>query len=542
MQTYPLGIRIGQYEIASLPMMGGMGVVYFALDHGNDGRPVALKTFRPELLPDRAARDRFLREGTVWINLGKYPHIVHCYDVLNLDPEVYLVLELIVKEEGRQDASLRSWLIPGKSLPMEQSLLFALQIARAMRYATAVVPGLVHRDLKPENLLIGADLLPYAHSNRLRVTDFGLAKVVGEGSSRPMADPSEVDYVEVPYTRFAGTPLYMAPEQWLGRPITAATDIYAFGCILYEMLVGKRVVTGKNLAELEQAHFHGKAHTIAVGDFLAHCLEVDPGDRYGDWGKVEVGIDDIYHRTTGNDSPEPIAENDTRLSEKINRGASYLALGRSYLDISLYDLAIPYFEQAVKIERILQEDVKQAGGKNAQEQSLILTYQNWINQTISAGLMCLSLAYLNLHDEQRSRAYLEEYLQLPEGTLGKGISGAGDLLMLGDLNLTRGNISQAQEFYEQALSAATDTNDLIYKGKILHNLGKTYTSTGHPQQARQYLEQALSIVKDTRQKDEEAQVLQDLWHTYRETGFEQQAQACLERWREVVQNMETQPI
>jgi hypothetical protein len=63
MQTYPPGTRIGQYEIASLPMMGGMGVVYFALDHGNDGRPVALKTFRPELLPDRAARDRFLREG-----------------------------------------------------------------------------------------------------------------------------------------------------------------------------------------------------------------------------------------------------------------------------------------------------------------------------------------------------------------------------------------------------------------------------------------------------------------------------------------------
>jgi serine/threonine protein kinase len=59
--------------------MGGMGVVYFALDHGNDGRPVALKTFRPELLPDRAARDRFLREGTAWVELGSHPHIVRCY-------------------------------------------------------------------------------------------------------------------------------------------------------------------------------------------------------------------------------------------------------------------------------------------------------------------------------------------------------------------------------------------------------------------------------------------------------------------------------
>jgi eukaryotic-like serine/threonine-protein kinase len=133
LQTYPPGTRIGQYEIASLPMMGGMGVVYFALDHGNDGRPVALKTFRPELLPDRAARTRFLREGTAWIELGSHPHIVRCYKVEYIDPTAFLVLELIAKEQNMPDASLRSWLIPGRPLPIEQALLFALQIARGMK-------------------------------------------------------------------------------------------------------------------------------------------------------------------------------------------------------------------------------------------------------------------------------------------------------------------------------------------------------------------------------------------------------------------------
>src|SRR6266508_5948603 len=107
MQTYPPGTRIGQYEIASRPMIGGMGVVYFALDHGNDGRPVALKTFRPEFLPDRAARDRFLREGAAWVELGSHPHIVRCYSVANVrnfEPMVFLVLELIAKEQNMHDA------------------------------------------------------------------------------------------------------------------------------------------------------------------------------------------------------------------------------------------------------------------------------------------------------------------------------------------------------------------------------------------------------------------------------------------------------
>ena len=69
MEIYKPGTRIGQYEIVSKPMMGGMGVVYFCLDQGNNGKPVALKTFKPECLPDREARDRFLREGTAWVNL-----------------------------------------------------------------------------------------------------------------------------------------------------------------------------------------------------------------------------------------------------------------------------------------------------------------------------------------------------------------------------------------------------------------------------------------------------------------------------------------
>ena len=80
-----------------------MGIVYLCFDH-QEQRPVALKTFKPEFLPDRAARERFLEEGNTWVRLGKHPHIVRCYQVFQYSPrpEVYLVLELVAKEEGRR--------------------------------------------------------------------------------------------------------------------------------------------------------------------------------------------------------------------------------------------------------------------------------------------------------------------------------------------------------------------------------------------------------------------------------------------------------
>jgi serine/threonine protein kinase len=141
MRFYTPGTRIGgRYEIAGRPMVGGMGIVYVCLDHEED-RPVALKAFEPEYLTDRAARDRFLREGTHWIDLGAHPHVVRCYRVFKLDvgDEVYLVLELVAKEQGRDDASLRAWLTPGQPLPVEQALLLALQIARVTDFGLAAV-------------------------------------------------------------------------------------------------------------------------------------------------------------------------------------------------------------------------------------------------------------------------------------------------------------------------------------------------------------------------------------------------------------------
>src|SRR5512133_3266734 len=103
MALYPSGSLIdNRYEVAGRPLLGGMGIVYLCLDRETD-QPVVLKTFKPQYLPDRTARDRFLKEGTAWVQFGKHPNIVQCYGVERSDNglEVYLVLELVAKADER---------------------------------------------------------------------------------------------------------------------------------------------------------------------------------------------------------------------------------------------------------------------------------------------------------------------------------------------------------------------------------------------------------------------------------------------------------
>jgi serine/threonine protein kinase len=206
-----------RYEVLSQPLMGGMGIVYFCLDQETH-LPVAIKAIKPEYLLDRKARARYIDEATTWLRLGNHPNIVRCYEVVHDEPVFFLVLEWIQKEPNFADSSLRSRLIPGRPLSQEQALLFALHIVRGMGYATKIIPGLVHRDIKPENLLIGADLIPGKMVNILKLTDFGLCKIVQNNldfTSWEAPDGPLPSHMEI--TLGAGTPLYMAPEQWLGR-------------------------------------------------------------------------------------------------------------------------------------------------------------------------------------------------------------------------------------------------------------------------------------------------------------------------------------
>jgi eukaryotic-like serine/threonine-protein kinase len=363
MKIYPPGTLIAnRYEVAGRPLLGGMGIVYLCMDRQED-RPVALKTFQPQFLPDRASRDRFLREGTTWVDLGRHPHIVRCYNIDLIDDsrEVFLSLELVAQEQDRQDASLRSWLTLGQALPMEQSLLFALQIARGMKHATEQIPGFVHRDLKPENILVGADNISSLGTNRLRITDFGLSNILSEPGASAQAfgelDTSEnLSRTQLTHG-IVGTPLYMAPEQWQAGKLGAWTDIYALGCILYEMLSGEPAVSGRTLDALQQAHCTGQVRTLlpalpaVVQDLVSDCLRLSPGERYQEWGSLEIAIGDAWEAISAQKLPPAEAPQELDREERVAVGWSYINIGYSYLDIGKADVAQDYFERAKSVGR-----------------------------------------------------------------------------------------------------------------------------------------------------------------------------------------------
>ena len=230
---YQPGDKIGGRYQVHQALMGGMGEVYLCLDL-EQIYPVALKTFQQRYLGDpQRLRRAFEKEVATWVALEKHPNIVRCFYMDILDNQPLMVLEWIAGEEGK-GTDLRGWLRHGP-LDLRTVLDFTIDICRGLVHAQEKQPGLVHRDLKPENILI-------AQGGLAKVTDFGLAQIIQQTELELDAATTgeEVDGRQSIVGRkgIAGTPAYMAPEQWRGEPLDERADIYALGCILYEMLSG----------------------------------------------------------------------------------------------------------------------------------------------------------------------------------------------------------------------------------------------------------------------------------------------------------------
>jgi len=539
----------GRYEVAGRPMMGGMGIVYVCLDR-KENRPVALKAFKPEYLPDRAARDRFLREGTAWVDLGVHPHVVRCYEVecIGDGTEVYLVLELIAKEQNYPDASLRSWLIPGRPLPVKTALPFALQIARGLQHAVERLPGFVHRDLKPENVLVDADQLPGWSVNRLRVTDFGLATVLA-ASAQPSAvsdqpgptpDP-EYALRHTQLTRgIVGTPLYMAPEQWRGEPVGVYTDVYALGCILYELLTGQRAVTGKTIMALRRAHCVGEIQALPdsvlapVRELVTRCVVLDPAARYAEWAIVETDLAATLAAMTGRDAPVPVTAAALSREERVVAGWSYCELGVSYLNLGKAEVAVSYSERARAVsiaegDRPLEwaalthlglayaglGDARHALGYH--EQALAIACEIGGRLEEGHALGNLGSAYLQLGDTRRAIGYFEQALAIHR-EIGDRPGEGNDLGGLGVAYKNLGEARHAIEYYEQQLAIAHELGDRRREGMALGNLGAAYLLLGEVQRAIGYDEYALAIDREIGDRRGEGAVLGNLGLAYWQLG------------------------
>ena len=205
-----------RYRIDGEIGAGGMATVYLAQDLKHD-RKVALKLLRPELSAVIGA-ERFLAEIKLTANL-QHPHILPLFDSGEADSYLFYVMPFV---EGE---SLRSRLNREKQLPVADAVRIATEVASALDYAHR--HGVVHRDIKPENILL--------HDGRALVADFGIALAASKAGGNRMTETG----------MSLGTPHYMSPEQAMGeREITARSDVYALGVVLYEMLTGDPPFTG----------------------------------------------------------------------------------------------------------------------------------------------------------------------------------------------------------------------------------------------------------------------------------------------------------
>ncbi len=207
----------GRYSIERELGQGGMATVYLAHDVRHD-RKVALKVLRPELAAVLGG-ERFLTEIKTTANL-QHPHILPLHDSGEADGLVFYVMPYV---EGE---SLRDRLVREKQLPIEDAVRIAREVASALDYAHR--KNVVHRDIKPENILL--------HEGQALVADFGIALAVSTAGAGTRMTETGMSL---------GTPHYMAPEQAMGeREITPKADIYALGCVLYEMLTAEPPFTG----------------------------------------------------------------------------------------------------------------------------------------------------------------------------------------------------------------------------------------------------------------------------------------------------------
>ena len=283
--SLPAGARLGGYEIVAPLGAGGMGEVYRARD-AKLGRDVALKILPDAQDADRVAR--FKREAQVLASLN-HPHIAAIYGFDESNGTQFLVLEL-VEGETLADRITRG------PIPVDETIVIARQIAEAL--AEAHEKGIIHRDLKPANIALSGH-------DQVKVLDFGLAKLAaapvgGASSSVSMSPTLTTPAMMTGVGMILGTAAYMAPEQAKGREADKRCDVWAFGCVVYEMLTAKRAFEGEDITDTIASIMRGEPDWSALPAdtpanlrlLLESCLTKDRNQRASDVAVVHFLLSD----------------------------------------------------------------------------------------------------------------------------------------------------------------------------------------------------------------------------------------------------------
>ncbi len=269
---------IGPFEVGERIGVGGMGIVYRAT-YTKNGARVALKILSPDVSDSESLQRRFEREISILKKL-QHPHIVRYYGGGKIGSQRFYAMELV---EG---GSVEEYLKKKKRLPWEEALDIATQVAKALEHAHEA--GVIHRDLKPANLLLSS-------ASVIKLTDFGIAR-----------DTTATAITAAGKT--VGTYAYMAPEQIRGKPpVDKKTDLYALGCVLFEMISGETPFTSENQGEMLMHHLQEEPPRITslvpdcpifVEELIFRLLEKDPDDRVYDALALQIELEDVRTKVT----------------------------------------------------------------------------------------------------------------------------------------------------------------------------------------------------------------------------------------------------
>jgi eukaryotic-like serine/threonine-protein kinase len=290
--TLSVGTRLGPYEILSPLGAGGMGQVYRARDTGL-GRDVALKTLPDSVTHDTERLARFRREAQVLASLN-HPHVGAIYGLEQVDGQQVLVLEFV-------DGETLAHRIARGPIPVDDAVGMAAQIAAALEAAHD--KGIIHRDLKPANIALTKE-------GAVKVLDFGLAKAVGPGVASGAGDVLNSPTITSPAAltmggTILGTAAYMSPEQARGKAVDERSDVWAFGCVLFEMLTGRRPFGTEDLSATLASVLRDEpdwqalpAAARPLASLLRRLLEKDPARRLRNMGDVKLLLTDAEQPTS----------------------------------------------------------------------------------------------------------------------------------------------------------------------------------------------------------------------------------------------------
>jgi serine/threonine protein kinase/Tol biopolymer transport system component len=320
----PGTVIAGHYEVLEKLGQGGMGEVYRALDK-NLGRQVAIKILPEEFSTDLERLARFEREAKLLGTLN-HPNIAAVYGFEEAAGLRFLVLELV------DGVTLQTRLNRG-ALQMDEALDTCRQVAEGLEAAHE--RGVVHRDLKPGNIMITLE-------GKIKILDFGLAKASGRETADRDGEksPTITENMTAPGV-ILGTAAYMSPEQSRGKPTDKRTDIWAFGCILFECLTGKRAFEGETITETLAAILKSEpdwqnlpaATPQKVGDLLRRCLKKEPRERWHDIADARLEITESRQA--------PVESGRVPSSPRISRrSALLLSVGTLVLGAALATVAV----------------------------------------------------------------------------------------------------------------------------------------------------------------------------------------------------------